>query len=122
VAADMSLRLPDAAMRTLRQRAESEGVAPGRLAAEIVCAELGAEPTPRRHRPAATVSAEVVRACEGGATIADVAGTTGATYAAARLRLNRAAAGGLLRKRAGRGSRAGRYEPTDLGHRVAGAA
>jgi hypothetical protein len=122
VAADMSLRLPDAAARTLRARAESEGVAAGRLAAEIVCAELGAEPTPLRHRPAAAVSAEVVRACEGGATIGDVAGVTGTTYSAARLRLNRAAAGGLLRKRGGRGTRAAVYEPTDLGRRVAGAA
>lgn len=117
----MSLRLPDAAARTLRQRAEAEGVAPGRLAAEIVCAGVGAEPTPRRHRPAASVSAEVVRACEGGATIGGVAEATGATYSAARLRLNRAAAGGLLRKRGGRGSRAATFEPTALGRRVAGA-
>ncbi|HYQ79750.1 MAG TPA: hypothetical protein VEP91_11645 [Solirubrobacterales bacterium] len=122
MAADMSLRLPDDAALALRARAESEGVAAGRLAAEIVCAELGAEAPPLRHRPAAAVSAEVVRACEGGATISDVAGATGATYSAARLRLNRAAAGGLLRKRAGRGSRAATYEPTDLGRRVAGAA
>jgi hypothetical protein len=121
--ADMSLRIPDAAARELRSRAEAEGVAPSRLAAEIVCAGVGAEPTPRRHRPAATVSAEVVRACEGGATIEGVAGATGATYSAARLRLNRAAAGGLVRKRAGRGTRPATFAPTDLGRRlVAGAA
>jgi hypothetical protein len=121
VAADLSVRVPEAAADELRRRAEAGGVAPGRLAAEIVCAELGVEPPPLRHRPAATVSAEVVRACEGGATIDGVAGATGATYSAARLRLNRAAAGGLLRKRGGRGNRPATYEPTDLGRRVAGA-
>jgi hypothetical protein len=117
----MSLRLPEVARRALEDRAAADDVTPGRLAAEMVCAALGAEITPRRHRPAEAVSAEIVRACEGGATAAQVAGATGANLATAYKRLDRAHRGGLLRKRPHAGRRAAVYAPTPLGRRVAGA-
>jgi hypothetical protein len=122
MAADMTVRLPDEARAALEEAALADDVTPGRLAAEMVCAALGAADSlpPRRVRPLELVNAELVRACEGGATCAEAAEATGAGYQTTYKRLERARRGGLLRKRAHSGSRPALFAPTPLGRRVAG--
>jgi hypothetical protein len=111
------------AVEALDRAARAAGVSPSRLAAEAICARVGAAPPARKpyNRAEQAVPRVVEMAGEpGGATVARVAEAFGTTRHAAERHVTMAHAGGLVTT--DRRDKPRTYRATALGRIVAAAA